>query len=166
MGCHFLLQGIFLTQGGTCICHVSCIGRWVLYHQRHLGSPSEALGRVSVASSLPTPPRVLTPRAANRPGLPRPSCGFEASLPQGLCVYYGLCGVCFFTQGSSTPVRILWHERLNAELRPGFPLSHTGCILHHGDLHWEDGAHRCSLQSCSPLSSLSIFIFKMRILPF
>ena len=32
VGCHFLLQGIFLTQGlkfGLC---VSCISRWVLYH--------------------------------------------------------------------------------------------------------------------------------------
>ena len=28
-GCHFLLQGIFLTQDQTCI---SCIGRQVLYH--------------------------------------------------------------------------------------------------------------------------------------
>ena len=27
--CHFLLQGIFLTHDGT---HVSCIGRWILYH--------------------------------------------------------------------------------------------------------------------------------------
>ena len=33
-GCHALLQGIFPTQGvNTC---VSCIGRWVLYRQRHL----------------------------------------------------------------------------------------------------------------------------------
>ena len=23
----------------TCISYISCIGRWVLYHQRHLGSP-------------------------------------------------------------------------------------------------------------------------------
>ena len=28
-GCYFLLWGIFLTQGST---HVSCIGRWILYH--------------------------------------------------------------------------------------------------------------------------------------
>ena len=28
-GCHFLLQGIFLTQGSTC---VPCIGRQILYH--------------------------------------------------------------------------------------------------------------------------------------
>ena len=29
VGCHFPLQGIFPTQGKTCI---SCIGRWILYH--------------------------------------------------------------------------------------------------------------------------------------
>ena len=38
-GCHFLLQGIFLTQGwNSCLLHLL---HWqaVLYHQRHLGSP-------------------------------------------------------------------------------------------------------------------------------
>ena len=30
VGCHFLLQGIFLTQGS-----ISCIGRQILYHQCH-----------------------------------------------------------------------------------------------------------------------------------
>ena len=29
IGCHFLLQGIFLIQGSTCC---SCIGRWFPYH--------------------------------------------------------------------------------------------------------------------------------------
>ena len=38
LGCHFLLQGIFLTQGSNPSSYVSCIGRWVLYHQHHLGS--------------------------------------------------------------------------------------------------------------------------------
>ena len=33
--CHSLLQGIFPTH----ISYVSCIGRWILYHQRPLGSP-------------------------------------------------------------------------------------------------------------------------------
>ena len=33
---HFLLQGISLTQG---LNRVSCIGRQVLYHYHHLGSP-------------------------------------------------------------------------------------------------------------------------------
>ena len=38
VGCHLLLQGIILIQDQT---HVSyfCIGRWVLYHFCHLGSP-------------------------------------------------------------------------------------------------------------------------------
>ena len=31
-GCHFLLQGIFLTQGSNHISCVSCMGRWILYH--------------------------------------------------------------------------------------------------------------------------------------
>ena len=39
LGCHFLHQGIFLTQGWSCIPCVSCIGRQILYHQHHLGSP-------------------------------------------------------------------------------------------------------------------------------
>ena len=35
VGCHFLLQGIFLTQESLALCLlpcVSCIGRWMLYH--------------------------------------------------------------------------------------------------------------------------------------
>ena len=35
-GCHVFLQGIFLTRGSN---DVSCIGRQVLYHWHHLGSP-------------------------------------------------------------------------------------------------------------------------------
>ena len=35
-----LLQGIF-TQGLN-QSHVPCIGRWVLYHKRHLGSPIQS----------------------------------------------------------------------------------------------------------------------------
>ena len=34
VGCHALLQGIFLTQGLTCISRISCIGRWILCHLR------------------------------------------------------------------------------------------------------------------------------------
>ena len=33
VGCHALLQGIFLTQGSTCS---SFLDRWILYHLRHL----------------------------------------------------------------------------------------------------------------------------------
>ena len=39
VGCHVLLQGIFPTQGLTRVSYVSCIGRQVPYHERHLGSP-------------------------------------------------------------------------------------------------------------------------------
>ena len=35
VGCHAFLQGIF----PTCVPHISGIGRQILYHQRHLGSP-------------------------------------------------------------------------------------------------------------------------------
>jgi len=38
VGCHFLLQRIFLTQGSNPRLLDSCLGRWVLYHLRHLGS--------------------------------------------------------------------------------------------------------------------------------
>ena len=36
VGCHFFLQGIFLTQESN-LCLLYC--RWILYHQHHLGSP-------------------------------------------------------------------------------------------------------------------------------
>ena len=38
VGCHALLQGIFLTQGLNSYLLVSCIDRWILYHQHHLRS--------------------------------------------------------------------------------------------------------------------------------
>ena len=31
VGCHFLFQGIFSTQGSKSVSDVSCIGRWILY---------------------------------------------------------------------------------------------------------------------------------------
>ena len=31
LGCHFLLQGIFLTQGSNRVSYVSCFGRQVVY---------------------------------------------------------------------------------------------------------------------------------------
>ena len=36
VGCHFLLQGIFLTQGSNHISSVPWICRWVFYLKRHL----------------------------------------------------------------------------------------------------------------------------------
>ena len=38
MSCHFL-HGIFRHRDRTWVSYISCIGRCVLYHQRHLGSP-------------------------------------------------------------------------------------------------------------------------------
>ena len=39
VGCHALLQEIFLTQGSNNVTYVSCIGSWVLYCWCPLGSP-------------------------------------------------------------------------------------------------------------------------------
>ena len=36
-GCHFLLQGFSWPRDRTRVCRVSCIGRWIPYHQ---GSPN------------------------------------------------------------------------------------------------------------------------------
>ena len=36
---HFLLQGIFSTQGSICISCISYIDRWILYHWCQLGNP-------------------------------------------------------------------------------------------------------------------------------
>ena len=41
--CLFPLQGIFLPQDWTCIPCVSCIGKWILYQLRHLGSADMVL---------------------------------------------------------------------------------------------------------------------------
>ena len=46
VGCHALLQGIFPTQGSNPGLHASCIGRRVLYRQRHPGSPRPPLCQV------------------------------------------------------------------------------------------------------------------------
>ena len=43
VGCHFLLQGIFPTQGSNPHSWISCIGRKILYHLCHLGSLLVAL---------------------------------------------------------------------------------------------------------------------------
>ena len=45
VGCHALLQKIFQPRDQTCISYVSCIGRRVLYHQHHLGSPGGGLSK-------------------------------------------------------------------------------------------------------------------------
>ena len=43
VGCHALIQGIFLRQGSNPCLLVSCIGRWDFYHWQHLRSPSEVV---------------------------------------------------------------------------------------------------------------------------
>ena len=42
-GCHFVLQGIFLTRDWTHISCVSCIGRWILYHYTTWKTPRTIL---------------------------------------------------------------------------------------------------------------------------
>ena len=37
--CYSLLQGIFLTQGSNLHLLHLCSGRWIIYHECHLGSP-------------------------------------------------------------------------------------------------------------------------------
>ena len=49
MGCHFLLQGIFPTQGSNCVSSISCVGRQILYQLHHLKSP---LDGAAAAKSL------------------------------------------------------------------------------------------------------------------
>ena len=39
VACHALLQRIFLAKGSNRVAYISCLGRWVLYHWCHLGSP-------------------------------------------------------------------------------------------------------------------------------
>ena len=43
VGCHVLLQEIFLTQGSNQLSHVSCIGRQFLYHWCHLASSMDVI---------------------------------------------------------------------------------------------------------------------------
>ena len=38
VGCRAHLQGLFQSRDQTCVSYISCIGRWVLYHQHHLES--------------------------------------------------------------------------------------------------------------------------------
>ena len=66
VGCCALLQGIFLTQGSTCVSYVSCIGRHVLYHQCHLGSPITHLAQFSRSVMY----NILRPVDCSTPGFP------------------------------------------------------------------------------------------------
>ena len=51
VSCHFLLQGIFLPLDQTRFSSISCMGRRVLYHWRHLGSPSFSIATSSSSGS-------------------------------------------------------------------------------------------------------------------
>ena len=42
MGCHALLQGIFLTQGSNPSPASACIGKRVLYYQHHLTATQQS----------------------------------------------------------------------------------------------------------------------------
>ena len=58
MGYHFLLKGIFPTQGLNLRLLLSCIGRWILYHWCHLGSlnncdiPQQMEGEALIRSKI------------------------------------------------------------------------------------------------------------------
>ena len=68
MGCHFLLQGMFLTQGSNL--HLLCllIGRWVLCH--HLGSSVLKEKRVDVNEKTFLPgPRFAPVSSAHGPAV-------------------------------------------------------------------------------------------------
>ena len=58
MGCHFLLKGIFPTQGLNLHLLLSCIGMWILYHWCHLGSlnncdiPQQMEGEALIRSKI------------------------------------------------------------------------------------------------------------------
>ena len=43
-GCHAFLQISSRPRDGTWVSYISCIDRWALYHQHHLGSPGEEAG--------------------------------------------------------------------------------------------------------------------------
>ena len=49
MGCHFLLRGIFPTQGSN-LCHLHC--RQILYRLSYGGSPSSDLNKIKVYFSI------------------------------------------------------------------------------------------------------------------
>ena len=67
VGCHFFIQGIFLTQGSNlcllCLCH----WRQVLYHQCHLGSLF--LSSVKFSSVTQQCPTLCDPMNCSTPGL-------------------------------------------------------------------------------------------------
>ena len=92
VGCHFLLQGVFLTQGLNHVSCTSCIGRWVPYHWRDLEAHNnvQALGKLSFMeldwSSTPwtaayqAPPPMGFSREEYWSGVPLPSSSYYVML--------------------------------------------------------------------------------------
>ena len=70
VGCHALLQGIFLIQGWTSVFYILCIGRRVLYHQHQLASPKLLLGSSRIWTSAPSPWRDWSLNAVPQIALP------------------------------------------------------------------------------------------------
>ena len=50
-------RGSFQPKDQTCVSRVSCTGRWILYHQRHVGSPLGSLLQLRLVSHLHSHPR-------------------------------------------------------------------------------------------------------------
>ena len=70
VGCRFLLQGIFLTQGSTSVSCVSCIGRQAVFTTAPPGKPPRACvpkqKEASATRSLHISVGEMSPLAANR----------------------------------------------------------------------------------------------------
>ena len=65
VGCHFLLQGIFLTRDQT---RVSCIDRRVVYHECHLGTPIFSMRVKSESEVTQSCPTLCDPMDCSLPG--------------------------------------------------------------------------------------------------
>ena len=72
VGYHFLLQGIFPTQGSNP--RLLCLLHWQAYSLplHHLGSPSWLAAAAAAAKSLQSRPTLCDPRDGNPPGSPVP----------------------------------------------------------------------------------------------
>ena len=93
VGCHALLQEIFLTQGLNQISYVSCIGRQVLYHWCYPGSSMNVICGKLVLFYLKRQLSVhLLPLLPYAP-LPHFSPTFPLMLKTDLCIMLSLQGI-------------------------------------------------------------------------
>ena len=93
VGCHALLQEIFLTQGLNQISYVSCIGRQVLYHWCYPGSSMNVICGKLVLFYLKRQLSVhLLPPLPYAP-LPHFSPTFPLMLKTDLCIMLSLQGI-------------------------------------------------------------------------